>query len=235
MNTQIRRVPLHWPAAAAALPMRGALLAASLMALSAALPAYAGSGNAAMGDANRNSRHNIDTGNQGAAGDANTLRIGDGNQSKTFISGIAGVTLAGGGSQVVINSSGQLGVVASSARFKQDIADMGDDSAKLFDLRPVTFHYISDPTQEKQYGLIAEEVDKVDPDLVVRNPQGEIESVRYYELSPMLLNEAQKAHRELQSQKQMLAEQAEQIHGQQKAIDALTRRLARLEGGGVRN
>jgi hypothetical protein len=165
---------------------------------------------------NTSGNYNIDIGNYGQSGDASTIRLGaSGSQTRTFIAGISGVNLSGGGSEVYINSSGQLGTVNSSARYKQDIADMADESAALSKLRPVTFNYKSDPAHEKQYGLIAEEVAAVYPNLVVRNANGQIESVRYYELAPMLLNEMQK--------------QQKTIRDQQAAIQQLSERLARLE------
>ncbi|HEY6941730.1 tail fiber domain-containing protein [Dokdonella sp.] len=144
---------------------------------------------------------NIDIGHPGVAGEAQTIRIGydpslRNAQQRTFVTGIYGVSITGG-STVLINASGQLGTVVSSARFKKDVAEMGDASSRLMDLRPVTFHYKADPTQARQYGLIAEEVAKVYPDLVVRNGKGEVDSVAYHELAPMLLNELQKQHREI--------------------------------------
>ena len=167
---------------------------------------------------NTSGSYNIDIGNYGQSSDANTIRVGtSGYQTKAFIAGISGVNLSGGGSEVYINSSGQLGTVNSSARYKQDIADMADESTALSKLRPVTFDYKSDPTHEKQYGLIAEEVAAVYPNLVVRNTDGQIESVRYYELAPMLLNEMQKQQKTIQEQ--------------QAAIQQLSDRLARLESG----
>src|SRR6202035_4844350 len=90
------------------------------------------------------------------------------------------------------NSSGQLGVVVSSERFKTDIAPMGSYTAKLQALRPVKFHLKTDPHGAIQYGLIAEEVAKVYPELVIRDETGRIDGVRYDELAPMLLNEMQK-------------------------------------------
>lgn len=160
--------------------------------------------------------YNIDIGNYGQSGESNTMRLGSsGSQTRTFIAGISGVNLNGGGSEVYINSSGQLGTVNSSARYKQDIADMAGESSALSKLRPVTFSYKSDPAHEKQYGLIAEEVAEVYPNLVVRNAEGQIESVRYYELAPMLLNEVQK--------------QQKTIQDQQLAIQQLSERLAKLE------
>jgi hypothetical protein len=172
-----------------------------------ALTAATADGNIAVGykaGANLTSGgFNIDIGHPGVAGEAQTTRIGAdpasrNAQQRAFITGIYGVSITGG-STVLINSSGQLGTIVSSGRFKKDVADMGDSSSHLLDLRPVTFHYKADPTQARQYGLIAEEVAKVYPDLVVRNDKGEIDSVQYHELAPMLLNELQKQHREIEA------------------------------------
>lgn len=154
--------------------------------------------------------NNIYIGSEGVSGDNRTLRIGkqplaSNGLNRAFIGGINGTTLSGGGSTVLINASGQLGTVVSSARFKKDIADMGSESSNLMSLRPVTFHYISDPSQKKQYGLIAEEVAKVFPDLVVRSGTGEAESVQYHELAPMLLNELKKQHAEILMARDALA------------------------------
>ncbi len=95
-------------------------------------------------------------------------------QTRTFIAGIFGKT-ASGGTQVFINNQGQLGTVVSSARYKRDIQAMGDRSQGLFRLRPVTFRYKQDPQAQQQYGLIAEEVARVYPELVVRGTKGEVE------------------------------------------------------------
>jgi hypothetical protein len=100
----------------------------------------------------------------------------------------------------VIGSTGELGVVASSERLKTDIATMGSTTEKLQQLRPVTFHYKNDPQGELRYGLIAEEVAKVYPELVVRDENGRIDGVRYDELAPMLLNEMQREHGALVAQ-----------------------------------
>jgi len=140
--------------------------------------------------------NNIDIGNFGNAGEANTIRIGDGGtQTRAFIAGIRGETTGvPNGVTVLIDSQGQLGTVSSSRRFKTDIRDMGNASSALMRLRPVTFKYKPelDPSGTKQYGLIAEEVEEVLPDLVARDKDGNIETVKYHLLSALLLNELQK-------------------------------------------
>jgi len=135
--------------------------------------------------------NNIEIGNQGVASDNNTIKIGtQGTQAATFIAGIYNTSVTG--SAVMVSSTGQLGVTVSSERFKTAITPMGPNSAKLEQLRPVTFKLKSDATGTRQYGLIAEEVAKVYPELVVRDGSGRIDGVRYDELAPMLLNEVQK-------------------------------------------
>jgi hypothetical protein len=133
----------------------------------------------------------------GAAVESDTIRLGafQDPQTRTFIAGIAGTPLAG--SQVVVTSSGQLGILASSARYKRNIQAMGARSRGLFELRPVTFRYRQDPQGVRQYGLIAEEVGRVYPELVTRGRDGTVQSVQYQELIPMLLNELQRQQREL--------------------------------------
>jgi hypothetical protein len=142
--------------------------------------------------------NNIDIGSPGVAGESGIIRIGTitgmtSTQSDTYIAGIYGKT-SSGGLPVVINSNGLLGTTTSSARFKTAIEPMGSNTAKLQQLRPVTFHLKSDPTGAVQYGLIAEEVATIYPELVVRDQNGRIDGVRYDELAPMLLNEMQKEH-----------------------------------------
>jgi len=164
-------------------------------------------------------------GNLGMASDDHTIRIGD-VQTSTYIAGILGNSLAGA-STVVISSSGQLGIQStpSSRRYKDDIQDMGDASKGLLKLRPVTFHYKKpdpDGTRPLEYGLVAEEVADVYPGLVVRGPDGQVESVQYAKLPAMLLNELQKQYREIQ-------EQSRNAEQQRETIKKLETRLAALE------
>ena len=118
---------------------------------------------------------------------------------------------------VLIDSAGQLGTASSSRRYKEDIQDMGDASRGLMRLRPVTFRYqkpFADGSKPIQYGLIAEEVAKVYPDLVARSADGQIETVKYQVLDSMLLNEVQRQQAEIDAQKN-------QIRGLQQQIDEL--------------
>jgi len=148
--------------------------------------------------------NNIDIGSPGVAAESGVIRIGTisgttSTQSATYVAGIYGVKTATAGMTVVIDSSGQLGTVSSSIRYKEDIQPMTQASERLLQLRPVKFRYKkADASGEKpiQYGLIAEEVAKVYPELVVRDQTtGRIDGVRYDELAPMLLNEMQKQQR----------------------------------------
>lgn len=175
---------------------------------SALLNDTTGSSNIAVG---ANAGHNLTTGGGniylgsagGAATESRTMRLGGG-QTRTFIAGIVNAHVTG--KQVFITSSGQLGTMASSARYKRDIQTMGDRSRRLFQLRPVTFRYKSDPQGERQYGLIAEEVAKVYPELVTKGEDGKVESVQYHELIPMLLNEVQHEQQALEAQAEQLAQ-----------------------------
>jgi Chaperone of endosialidase len=145
--------------------------------------------------------NNIDIGNSGVAAEANTIRIGTaGTQSATFIAGINGTALAG--SSVVVDGNGQLGTAPSSRRFKAEIKLMGDASEAILALRPVSFRYNQeiDPKGNAQFGLVAEEVEKVNPDLVVHDSEGKVYSVRYEAVNAMLLNEFLKQHHKVQEQ-----------------------------------
>jgi hypothetical protein len=149
--------------------------------------------------------NNIDIGNQGITADAGTIRIGaSSTQSKTFIAGIDNAKITG--SAVYVTSSGQLGVLASSERYKTAIAPIGARAEKLQQLRPVSFHLKSDPKGAVQYGLIAEEVGKVYPELVIRDEAGRIQGVRYEELAPMLLSEMQQQAAEIRDLKKLVVE-----------------------------
>jgi len=138
--------------------------------------------------------------------DANTIRIGNGLQRRTFISGISSVTVPNG-VPVVINSDGQLGVMTSSAHYKEAIQPMAKSSEALLALRPVTFRYKKelDPAAIPQCGLVAEEVAKVDPDLVARDEKGKPYTVRYEAVNAMLLNEFLKEHRKVEELEKAMA------------------------------
>jgi hypothetical protein len=140
--------------------------------------------------------NNIDIGNNGVAGDSGTTRIGT-VQGAIYLAGIAGQFVGAGGTTCYVNNDGKLGVFLSSRRFKTDIADMGAASETLLALRPVTFHYKPelDKTCTPQFGLVAEEVAKVNPDLVTRDAKGELTTVRYEAVNAMLLNEFLKEHK----------------------------------------
>ncbi len=156
-----------------------------------ALGAYAGA-KLTTGD------NNIDIGHLGIAGESDTIRIGI-LQTRTFIAGIRGVTTRIGNIvPVLIDAAGQLGTVSSSRRFKNEIKPMDQTSESILALKPVTFHYKSDATSTPQFGLIAEEVAKVNPDLVVRDADGEIYTVRYDAVNAMLLNEFLKEHQKVE-------------------------------------
>jgi hypothetical protein len=107
---------------------------------------------------------------------------------------------------VVIDSQGQLGTMSSSCRFKKEIKPMDKASEAILALKPVTFHYKSDETNRAEFGLIAEEVAEVNPDLVVRDENGEIYTVRYDQVNAMLLNEFLKEHRKNEEQESTIAE-----------------------------
>jgi Chaperone of endosialidase len=138
--------------------------------------------------------------------ESNTIRVGDsGVYSRLFVGGVRGVTTgAADAVSVLIDSNGQLGTVNSSRRYKEDIHDMGDASSGLMKLRPVTYRYAqpyADGSKPIDYGLIAEEVEAVYPDLVAHLADGQVETVQYHKINAMLLNEVQKQHRQLESQR----------------------------------
>ncbi|MGO9635121.1 MAG: tail fiber domain-containing protein [Steroidobacteraceae bacterium] len=166
--------------------------------------------------------NNIDIDNQGETGDSDTIKIGtEGTQTNTYIAGIYDVTSLTGGLTVYVDSTGHLGTASSSVRFKADIATMGSNTEKLLQLRPVTFHYKADPQSTLRYGLIAEEVAMIYPELVVRDPNGRVDGVRYDELAPMLLNEIQKQQvklAEVDELKQQIAELRQQNQAMQAAL-----------------
>jgi hypothetical protein len=181
--------------------------------------------------------HNIDIGNKGIAGEANTIRIGKiGTQTATFVAGIYGATVAGG-VKVVVDSNGHLGTAPSSERFKDEIKPMDKASEAILALKPVTFRYKHelDPERIPQFGLVAEQVAKVNRDLAARDAEGKVYTVRYEAVNAMLLNEFLKEHRKVQEQarkqqeqeatisavKSTVTHQAAIIAQQQKEIKAL--------------
>ena len=175
---------------------------------------------------------NIEIGNLGNAADGTgtgtsgpAIRLGtEGTQTQTFVAGISGVTVAGG-AEVYVDSNGQLGTVTSSQRFKTDIRDMGSDSDALLALRPVTFRYkpeLDPKGKSPQYGLVAEEVEKVSPDLVVRDKDNKAYSVRYNAVNAMLLNEFRKQHEKVETQEKTIAD----LQGQVATLTAAQRQVA---------
>jgi hypothetical protein len=173
---------------------------------------------------------NIDIGNGGVAGESKTIRIGTNQTHRaTFIAGINGATVVEGVG-VVIDSSGHLGTVVSSKRFKDAIKPIDKASEAIFALRPVTFHYKKelDPEGIPQFGLVAEDVEKVNSDLVFRDAEGKVYSVRYEAVNAMLLNEFLKDHRKNERQELTIAELKSTLAQQQKQIEALTAGLQKV-------
>jgi hypothetical protein len=144
---------------------------------------------------------NIDIGNAGVTDESGTIRIGTaGNQTATFIAGISGTPVVG--DTVIVDANGQLGTLASSQRFKEKIKPMDQSSEAILALKPVTFFYKHDvdPNGIPQFGLVAEEVERVNPALVTRDAQGKVYTVRYEAVNAMLLNEFLKQHRKVEEQ-----------------------------------
>jgi hypothetical protein len=196
-----------------------------------------GSSNVAIGvqalGNNISGSNNIVLGNVAGSGvtTANdVICIGAGGEnvdSSCYIGGIFNAT-SSGGTAVFINSAGKLGTSTSSLRFKEAIKPMEQASAALFALKPVSFHYKKeiDPQGTKQFGLVAEEVEKVNPDLVVRDKEGKPYTVRYDQVNAMLLNEFLKEHRKVEELEAMVARQQKSFESkaaeQRQQIDALT-------------
>jgi Chaperone of endosialidase len=154
-----------------------------------------------------------------------------------FIGEIRGVTPQNADAiPVLIDSAGQLGTASSSRRFKKEIKPMERASEAILTLKPVTFHYKSDKTDTPHFGLIAEEVAEVNPDLVVRDEKGEIYTVRYDAVNAMLLNEFLKEHRIVREQGRKLQEQETTIAQQRKDFEATISELKkRMETLAVRS
>jgi trimeric autotransporter adhesin len=178
------------------------------------------------GSNNTTGSGDIYIGNQGpdSGTESNAIRIGDSNHTATYVAGIYNATVSSG-IPIFINSSGQLGTQASSVRFKEQVRELGDSTSRLMNLRPVSFYYrpeYDEGERRLQYGLIAEDVAKVYPELVAYDKDGKPYSVRYQYLSVMLVNELQRQHHYAESE-------ATVITVQQQKIEELEQRLSRLE------
>src|SRR6266496_351724 len=177
-----------------------------------------GNYNVALGDSAGQSLstgdNNIDIGHNvsGVAGESNTIRIGNKDIIATYIRGISGQTAAGGAA-VFVDSNGKLGTMSASTRFTDEIKPMDKASEAILTLKPVSFRYKQeiDPKSIRQFGLIAEEVEKVNPDLVGRDEQGKVYSVRYDQVNAMLLNEFLKEHGKVEKLEASVARQQKQI------------------------
>lgn len=192
-----------------------------------------GSGNIAIGaTAGANATtgsDNIYIGHPGVMAESAAIRIGTaGAQTSTFIAGISGATVAG--STVLIDANGRLGTVLSSREFKDDIRDMGVASDALMRLRPVTFRYKSDTEHGRQYGLIAEEVGDVYPELLVRDKEGAPLSVAYHALPALLLNEMQKQHSTIEAQAQTIRELEQEMRLLRERAMRVAETVERLAG-----
>ena len=167
--------------------------------------------------------NNIDIAALGIADESNTTRLGKkGTQTNAYVAGVSGVTVARGVG-VIIDTNGHLGTIVSSKRFKENIQPMAKTSEAILSLSPVTFCYKKelDPEATPQFGLVAEQVEKIDPDLVVRDEQGKPYSVRYEAVNAMLLNEFLKEHRKVEEQALKAQRQEATIAQQQETIEAL--------------
>jgi trimeric autotransporter adhesin len=200
-----------------------------------------GNGNIAVGSF---AGHDLTTGDQNivignanaVAGESNTIRIGNFLQTATYIAGISGAVVPGGVT-VIVDDDGHFGTVVSSQRFKDEIKPMDKASEAILALKPVTFRYKKEIDSKgiPQFGLVAEEVEKVNPDLVVRDKEGKSYSVRYDQVNAMLLNEFLKEHRKNEEQQATIArlkstdaKQELTIANQQKQIAALSAGLQKV-------
>ncbi len=177
--------------------------------------------------------NNIDIFSNGVAGDDSTIRIGiAGLHTATYIAGISGVTVAGG-IPVIVDAGGHLGTIVSSQRFKDQIKPMDEASEAILALKPVTFRYKQelDPKGIPQFGLVAEEVAEVNPDLVVRDENGDIYTVRYEAVNAMLLNEFLKAHRKVEQQQAIIGRLETAAAKQEATIAELKSTVAKQETG----
>jgi hypothetical protein len=192
-----------------------------------------GSNNIALGTGAGGSLHtgdnDIHIGNAGISHESNTIRIGtQGTQTQTFIAGISEASVTG--IPVVINGNGRLGVRPSSQRFKTEVKPMDKASEVILALKPVTFRYKKeiDPNRTPEFGLVAEDVEKVNPDLVARDDQGKPFTVRYQAVNAMLLNEFLKEHNEFLKEHRTVQEQGATIARLEKQVEVLTAGLQKV-------
>jgi len=145
----------------------------------------------------------------------------------TYVAGIFGSSTIAPGMPVYVDANGKLGTLPSSERFKQNVKQMSNASEEIFSLKPVTFRYKPEVTKDAtpQFGLVAEDVAKVDPDLVVRDGNGKIQSVRYEAVNAMLLNEFIKEHRQVQEQQKQIEKLSAQLKEQAALIQKVSARV----------
>ena len=180
--------------------------------------------------------HNIDIDNDGVDGESGTIRIGNVSHTATYVAGISGQTVGLGGSSCYVDNDGKLGVFLSAQRYKENIQRMDDSSGALYALKPVTFRYKPefDKSGTPQFGLVAEEVAAVNPDLVTCNAKGEISTVRYEAVNAMLLNEFLKEHCTVQAQQKDIDALRSELKEQRALIQKLNEKVelskARSEG-----
>ena len=201
-----------------------------------ALSQSTGSGNTALGrsaGANMTVADNVIS--IGSPGDGTAFAIGD----RCFIGNIRGVTVGNAdGVNVIIDSDGQLGTINSSRRFKKDVKSMDQTSEAILALKPVTFHYKNQDTKKAentpQFGLIAEDVAEVNPDLVVRDKEGKPYTVRYDAVNAMLLNEFLKEHRKNEAQQKQIEALTAMVKEQAVQIQKVTaQQAAEIEAAGL--
>jgi hypothetical protein len=174
--------------------------------------------------------NNVEIGNPGRQNDSGTIRIGTNpTHRNTFIAGISGATVPSGVA-VIVGTDGHLGTITSSKRFKDAIEPMDQASETIFALKPVTFRYKKDldPEGIPQFGLVAEQVEKINPDLVARDDQGKPYTVRYDAVNAMLLNEFLKEHRKVEEQGSKMQALEATVAQQQKEIKALSAQIQKV-------
>jgi len=184
-----------------------------------------GNGNVAVGagagsNFTTSESNNVCIANAGTVGDNNTIRIGSGH-TRAFVAGVSGVTTGGAAVAVLVDATGQLGTISSTRRVKHDIEDMDEASENIYQLRPVTFVYNSDISETKQYGLIAEEVNEVLPEIVVKDSNDQPATVQYHVLPVLLLNEMKKQQVTIEQQQDAIENLTITVESMGAAINSL--------------